>query len=716
MRQLQGRTKKKEDLDRELAHAKTNLKKIEKLVQSLRARKDELSAQIEECGEMHHAQQLEACKEKLMWLKENFPIEFELAMLSRDGATDEEVSEKNKSSLLERKEYLVAVLQDLRQNQNLESVVATKAEQLTILRNEARLQSTELRCRQAAEINWRSILSGAATLTARQLLDHCGTIRNQVLPVALEDEDEEDTIKRRMEALGTAELVETWLSTVTNSEDTDVAPELAAFLEALASESEIMETELQAKLQNIEEQTATLGKLVAVKGNAEVHAVEKELQKTVDEIIRSESAEQERRAKFEKKHARLTEMAYKREVPVVNNLDDWKSVLCVGRPEERSGFIQCIMRAESIVVERMNMWAEAGEVDLSAEEARRTLSETEARLRESSEKLKSETARVEDLEKECCAVMEKRFEEVEEQNNPLKLQRQMLESLDDEIHRAEQSVRDSAERKVRERHTKQRELLLKLTQKKNDVNELVREEKELETQMGALRKNYEVKLHHTQTVAAPIEMKYSSIKTPPRPQHPPTVERQPQQQQQKRKARSPPPPAVTLEEMDDDEYEQLERQAEQEVPVPRVVQEIPAEVQLFGPSSPMIPAQEAIKELKRVNALVQEGTWVWKKLKNGHGKRRLRLAADLSRTEIRKEGKKVAEDFIRSDHMVKIVKGKPDPSTSSYPFIVLLRDTRLEFTTATPRETADWCTVLSLLIKHRASLFFLKYNLRHLLQ
>eukprot|EP01063_Lacrimia_lanifica_P033973 TRINITY_DN6186_c0_g2_i1.p1 TRINITY_DN6186_c0_g2~~TRINITY_DN6186_c0_g2_i1.p1 ORF type:complete len:440 (+),score=106.40 TRINITY_DN6186_c0_g2_i1:3-1322(+) len=152
-------------------------------------------------------------------------------------------------------------------------------------------------------------------------------------------------------------------------------------------------------------------------------------------------------------------------------------------------------------------------------------------------------------------------------------------------------------------------------------------------------------------------------------------------------------------------------------PSPRAAAPRGGQVQLWGPASPYIPRGEALEELARVRAVVEQGQWVMKKGRGGHGRRLLRLANDLSRLEIRRPGKKVTEDFLRLDRIISAALAKPphDPKApAGTAWLVLTQSARMEFVSETAGEAEALVHVLSMLVKYRAHLFFLKYNLKHL--
>lgn len=99
--------------------------------------------------------------------------------------------------------------------------------------------------------------------------------------------------------------------------------------------------------------------------------------------------------------------------------------------------------------------------------------------------------------------------------------------------------------------------------------------------------------------------------------------------------------------------------------------------------------------------------------------RLLSLSPDLSRIEIRDPNKKVAESYIRVDHIEKVVEKRPDGGPSAGAGSVLqlsIKDqppVELRFTSAAV--ASDWIQGISILSRHVKHLFYLKYHIRQLL-
>lgn len=117
----------------------------------------------------------------------------------------------------------------------------------------------------------------------------------------------------------------------------------------------------------------------------------------------------------------------------------------------------------------------------------------------------------------------------------------------------------------------------------------------------------------------------------------------------------------------------------------------------------------------------------------------MRLSTDLSRVVLRREGRKVTEDFIRVEHVAHAAlcsggdarptggrssgggggddgAGTGAAGAPSLGFTIALRGRApVELTAATAQERDDWIEVLNSLASHRSQLFFLKYNIAHML-
>ncbi|KAJ9459366.1 hypothetical protein DIPPA_35884 [Diplonema papillatum] len=885
LRLAKSTTKRREELDREVADATRGLVNGQKILPSLRRRCAECEERVrglkgEAAPHVKNAQQLDACQQKLAWLASAFSVETSIADLSVRNQQAADAFKDERDRLVENIKQLEQLQADL-QNAKLSDVVAHQAKDLMSLRQEARLDSTELRCRQAAEITWRDFLATRTTLTISQALMYCDQLRSDPPGSSAGHRSpgpasQEDSIKRKMEALGAAEVVSSWAAEYQRQHDgelvvaeTDVYEDLAAFIEAVSAQSETIQTQLQAKLQQVEQRTATLGRLVDVEGETEIQSVAEELAAAEHELQQLQKREQIRVARADRRRQDLIDAAEARKAsragdralhgPLDGSGDDWQTVLYVGTTEERAAFIACLLRAKSILTEQIQMWDSAedgaglavfpGKIDT----AERELAEARDLVRKTEETIRSETRRVArmkaELDELCTPDTPGDYEQqsaADDGADSLKLLRQMLDSIDEEISASQHAARDAAEKQVRARNARQRDLLAKLSAVKAEVRNLVRGEKDLERQMTLLKQSHRLELSDlttaaalqgkndttctsattaTTTVGMPASAAASAcdspkapcntgatrevsgyaslharggnpggqrahaaggILTPPRPS-----DEGGDGEANKENVRpfgGKQPPGPPRREAACPSAEELEGQIEEVVatftasfqagaagvahpdgnvrgrapsssarPGPRLHsaptsaklpsraahpdsapddvpthqnqqllqaadgdQGLPAEVQLFGPSSAAMPLDAALAELRRVQRLVQQGTPVWKKVRNAWGRKTMRLAADLSRTEVRKEGKKVAEDFMRSEHLVKVFRSVSGSTSSAgpkgFPFIIQLRDTRVEFLADNAQDASDWLSVLGMLVKYRSLLFFLKYNMRHLLR
>ena len=262
-RQLQRISQRKAEVAAELASCRDSRSRAEDVLLSLQQKKDELSEHLHELTracepQLHMVRQARAGQHKLLWLRSHFPLETEMAERTIDDAAAHEAYDAERQRLVRRAQQL-AEMKDAAAAAgggggggggvgSFEDDAAADA---------LRLEAAELRCRRAAQVAWRKVLSGCrgGVLTAAEAQQMCGRMRRrqpaaQGAAATTADED----IQREIEAIGSAEVVETWLDEAGCHAEDDVLDSLGCFMEAFADETEEIAAQLEEKKRHADRQ------------------------------------------------------------------------------------------------------------------------------------------------------------------------------------------------------------------------------------------------------------------------------------------------------------------------------------------------------------------------------------------------------------------------------------------------------------------------------
>eukprot|EP01065_Artemidia_motanka_P008590 TRINITY_DN14332_c0_g3_i1.p1 TRINITY_DN14332_c0_g3~~TRINITY_DN14332_c0_g3_i1.p1 ORF type:complete len:1530 (+),score=454.27 TRINITY_DN14332_c0_g3_i1:48-4637(+) len=742
----------------------------ERTLEQLQHRSDGLRERLRRLRGRHHGgvcQRLSRCRERIRVLREAFPAEAQLADLK---AVDDACARAHAETDSQHKAS-ITVLRRLAEaaaghgaEQRLRDAVAQQSQELADMRQEASRQASELRHRRAAEAAWRPFLHGSSergVAFVAAVRRHCEQLRF--------DRPEDNGA-----AAAAAAIVEGWLER-RRGEQEGLREDLNRFVEALASESDAMEDAVRRNLSFLEARTAALASVVA--GND----VAAELRKA--ESVRQHDAarEAERRAAAALEQAEVEKCAPS--PPMLHSIPgedgDLGAVLRLGTPQDRAQYIACLLRAEEVLSERTAVWEAQGR-------ERDELPHKEAELAAETERLLAEVAGLIDRTKDKASsdrnhIAELRVEISELRQAPstpgspaadagdLWVQRQLLDSIEDEIQRLEQADRRQPS-----------PLSSASSPARKEVAALERQQASLEAELRRVRAEYRDKAQalrrsadsaraavaaHARVFSPPSNRrKAGQTSTPPRrpaqstpsprtggyavrharrrtdPPHPSTPPTPPEPPARAlptppRMAQVSPPPVEPLR-TEPSPSPPPPPPAPRRQPPPRPPLEVSShdesDVRLFGPAIAPVPFGAAMQQLRLLRRLVTDGTPVVRLASRrdlgGRSPRRegktglnLRLSADLSRAELRAPGKRIAADFARVEHMTRA----SAPSAASHrtaqkhgpvhPFTIAMsaRDP-LELAALNARDRDDWVSVVNCLVDHRQQLFFLRYNLNRL--